>query len=358
MFKKLFGKGGKSKAPKGFHELTIASITKLTDDTVEVSFDIEQDKKSFFKFTPGQYLNFSITINGTEERRSYSICSSPEEKLAVAVKQVENGKVSTWFNQTAEVGQAIFVSSPEGNFVRPKEAKNIVAIAVGSGITPIMSMAKAAESSDVRLKLFYGSRSMNQIIFKDAISNLKNTETTHFLSAEAADDCVHSRINKESFTQAIKNNLELLKSDGFFLCGPEEMIVDICEVLKTFGVNDDKVFYELFTTPTVLGSKSTGSAGGSFSGNSNVTVILDDEAIDFELESDGMSILDKVNKEGYDAPYSCKGGVCCTCKAKIIEGNATMKVNYSLTDREVEDGYILTCQAHPASEALKISYDD
>lgn len=358
MFKKLFGKGGGSKTPKGFYELTISAITKLTDDTVEVSFEIPSDKKSYFKFTPGQYINFAVTIDGNEERRSYSICSGLQEKLSVAVKQVENGKVSTWFNSTAAVGETIFVSAPEGNFVRPKEAKNIVAIAVGSGITPIMSMAKAAESSDVKINLFYGSRTLSQVIFRDELSKLTNTKTSHFLSAEAADDCTNSRINKESFTQAIKSDLEILKSDGFFICGPEEMIVDIVEVLNSFGVSEDKVFYELFTTPTILGSKSTSSEGGSFSGTSKVTVLLDDDSISFDLPSDGPSILDKVNKEGFDAPYSCKGGVCCTCKAKIIEGNATMSVNYSLTDKEVEDGYILTCQSHPASEVLKISYDD
>jgi ring-1,2-phenylacetyl-CoA epoxidase subunit PaaE len=358
LFKKLFGKGGNAKAPKGFYELTISAITKLTNDTVEVSFEISKETKSYFKFTAGQYVNFAITINGNEERRSYSICSGPQENLSVAVKQVESGKVSTWFNTVAAVGDSIFVSAPEGNFVRPKEAKNIVAIAVGSGITPIMSMAKAAESSDVRLNLFYGSRSKSQIIFNDAISNLKNTKTRHFLSSEAADDCVNSRIDKESFTAAIKNDLEILKSDGFFLCGPESMIVDIVEVLNTFGVNEDKIFYELFTTPTVLGTKTTGNTAGTFSGTSKVTVILDDDTVSFDLAAEGASILDKVNKEGFDAPYSCKGGVCCTCKAKIIEGNATMTVNYSLTDKEVEDGYILTCQSHPASEVLKISYDD
>ncbi len=358
MFKKLFGKGGGSKAPKGFYELTIASVRKLTDDTVELSLDIPSDKQSYFKFTPGQYINFSIQLDGKEERRSYSICSGTDEKLAVAVKQVENGKVSTWFNTVASVGDPIFVSPPEGNFVRPKEAKNIVAIAVGSGITPIMSMAKAAELSGVSVKLFYGSRTLNQVIFRNELSGLTNTATSHFLSAEAAEGTINSRINKESFTSVIKGDLELLKSDGFFICGPEEMIVDIVEVLNTFGVSEDKVFYELFTIPTVLGSKTTNATGGSFSGTSKVTVILDDDSVSFDLTSDGSTILDKVNNEGFDAPYSCKGGVCCTCKAKVLEGNATMSVNYSLTDKEVEEGYILTCQAHPASETLKISYDD
>lgn len=358
MFKKLFGKGGKKKAPKGFYELTIASINKLTDNTVEVAFDIAADTKSFFKFTPGQYLNFAIEIDGEEIRRSYSICSGPEEQLAVAVKLVENGKMSTWFNQTAEVGENIFVSPPEGNFVRPKEAKNIVAIAAGSGITPIMSMAKAAEASEVQIQLFYGSRSFDQIIFRDTISQLKNTKATHFLSGEVSEGTVNSRINKEIFTDIIKNDLSILKSDAFFLCGPEQMIMDIEEVLKLFGVNESKIFFELFTTPTLMKSNNTGEATGSFSGTSKVTVLLDDDEMTFDLDADGPAILDKVNQEGFDAPYSCKGGVCCTCKAKILEGNAHMTVNYSLTDQEVEEGYILTCQAHPASESLKISYDD
>ncbi len=358
MFKNLFGKGAKSKAPKGFYELTISGINRLTDDTVEVSFEVPKENQLSFTFTPGQYLNFAITIDGKEERRSYSICSGPKETLSVAVKQVENGKVSTWFNQTAQVGDSIYGAQPGGNFVRPKEVKNIVAIAAGSGITPIMSMAKAAEGSDVHINLFYGSRTSNQIIFKDEISTLTNTKTTHFLSGEAVEGCVNSRISQESLTNAIKSNLELLKSDGFFLCGPETLIVETILVLKNFGVSEDKIFYELFTTPVTLGSKKTEASGNAFSGTSKVTVILDDDSITFDLAADGAAILDQVNKEGFDAPYSCKGGVCCTCKAKILEGNAVMTFNYSLTDKEVEDGYILTCQAHPASDVLKISYDD
>lgn len=357
MFKKLFGKGAKTKAPKGFYELTISAIRKLTDDTVEVSFEIPKDQQSYFKFTPGQYVNVAIEVNEQQERRSYSICSGPDSALSVAVKKVENGTVSKWFNETAEVGMPIFVSPPEGNFVRPKEAKNIVAIAVGSGITPIMAMAKAAEGSEVKIQLFYGSRTLNQVIFKDELAKLSQTTTTHYLSGESADGCISGRIDKESFNSAIKNSLELLKSDGFFICGPETMIVDIVAVLKNFGVSEDKIYYELFTTPTLLASKATADSGSSFSGMSKVTVILDDDSITFDLASDGGTILDRVNKEGMDAPYSCKGGVCSTCKAKILEGNATMAVNYSLTDKDIEEGYILTCQSHPASETLKITYD-
>ena len=357
MFKKLFGKGNKSKTPKGFFDLTIKSIEKLTADTVKVTLDVPSELKTKFSFTPGQYINFSVTINGNEERRSYSICSGKNEDLSVAVKQVEGGKVSTWFNQSAEVNTPIFVSSPEGNFTRSDNAKNIVAIAAGSGITPIMSIAKDIEQVNGSLQLFFGSRTKANILFKDELESLTKTKTTHYLSAEQADDCQNGRIDKSNFSEIIKGNLDLLKSDGFYICGPEQMISDVSESLALFGVNEDKIHYELFTAPTIL--KSAGSTQEStFSGISKVKAILDDEEITFELSSDGDTLLDKVNNEGFDAPYSCRGGVCCSCKAKVLEGKATMKLNYALSEQEVKEGFILTCQAQPASETLVISYDD
>lgn len=357
MFKKLFGKGNKSKTPKGFFELSIKSIDKLTADTVKIILDIPSEFKSKFSFTPGQYINFAIAINGSEIRRSYSICSGKNEDLAVAVKQVEGGKMSTWFNQTAEVNTPIFVSSPEGNFTRATEAKNIVAIAAGSGITPIMSIAKDIEATDGSIQLFFGSRTKATILFKEELESLTKTKTTHYLSAEQADDCQNGRIDKSNFSEIIKGNLDLLKSDGFYICGPEQMIADVSETLKLFGVSDEKVHYELFTTPTILKSDEPAEES-TFSGMSKVKAILDDEEITFELSSDGDTLLDKVNNEGFDAPYSCRGGVCCSCKAKVLEGKAIMKLNYALTEEEVKEGFILTCQARPASETLVISYDE
>ncbi|MFT5779306.1 MAG: ring-1,2-phenylacetyl-CoA epoxidase subunit PaaE [Crocinitomicaceae bacterium] len=357
MFKKLFGKGDKVKAPKGFHTLEISAITKLTDDTVKVEFNVPSNLSAQFGFTPGQYLNFSIDIDGSEERRSYSICSGPNEPIAVAVKRVKDGKVSTWFTTEAEVGQPIFVASPDGNFTRPKEVKNVIAIAAGSGITPIMAMAKAAQGSDRTIQLFYGSRNEGQIIFKSELDELTNTKTTYYLSGEEKSGFGSGRIDKDEFSTIVKSDLEILKADGFFICGPEQLVADVIAVLELFGVDSAKIHYELFTTPVLLKS-NTEDESNDFSGTSKVTVVLDDESITFDLAADGPAILDKVNNEGFDAPYSCKGGVCCTCKAKVIEGKVTMTVNYSLTDNEVEEGYILTCQSHPASETLKLTYDD
>lgn len=355
VFKKLFGKGNKSKAPKGFHSLEIEEVKRLTKDTVQVILDIPNELKSTFTFIPGQYLTFAIDINGTQERRSYSICSGANEPLAVAVKEVAGGKVSTWFNQAAAAGMEVFVSEPEGSFIRKSQATNIVAIAAGSGITPILSIAKDINSISGNMHLLYGNRTNDTIIFKNTLDSLEHVHPHYFLSGESMEGYRSGRISKESLTEFIKSDLSVLKSDGFFLCGPEQLIVDAVEVLETFGVAKDKIHFELFTTPVLM--KSAPTPTSSFSGTSKVSVFLDDEEINFELASDGKVILDMVNSEGYDAPYSCKGGVCSSCKAKIIEGNVTMKLNYSLTDSEIEEGYILTCQAQPASETLKITYD-
>lgn len=354
LFKNLFGKKDKSKSPKGFSEVTINAIDRVTSETVKIVLDVTP---SDFPFTPGQYLNFSVEIDGKEQRRSYSICSGANEPIAVAVKQVENGAVSTWFNKTAEVGMTVLVSKPEGNFVAPAGAKNIVAISAGSGITPIMSIAKNCEESGNKLRLFYGNRSLDTIIFKNEIDALQQTNCTHYLSDTPHPDHESGQLDKDTFSGIIKSDLDLLKADCFFICGPEQMIMNTAEVLELFGVSKEKIKFELFTTPVLLKTEDKKDAGSGFKGKSSVTIILDDEEETFELASSGMSVLDKASKEGIDVPYSCKGGVCSTCKAKILKGDATMTMNYSLTDKDIEEGYVLTCQAHPASEELTISYD-
>ncbi len=360
LFKKLFSKSDSkatSKAPKGYFELSISKLTKLSADTVEVQFQIPAELKLQFTYLPGQYLNFAINVNGKEERRSYSICSDENEPLAVAVKTIDNGVVSNWFYNSAEEGQSIFVASPQGHFT-PKNEKVIVAVAAGSGITPIMSIAKNFEkSADKSLHLFFGNRRAETTIYKSVIDQLKNTSATYFLSKEEKEGYLKGRITKESFVEQVKANLDLLKADGFYLCGPEDMIFGIKEALEMFGVDDSKIHFELFTTPTHHQEESI-TKTSDFTGKSKVKVIIDDEAYEFELDADGKSILEKADSEGADAPYSCRGGVCSTCKAKVTKGKAVMDLNYALTDDEVAQGYILTCQAHPASEELIVNYDE
>jgi ring-1,2-phenylacetyl-CoA epoxidase subunit PaaE len=348
----LFKKKETSKTNHGFHELKVSEVKRLNEKSVLVSFDVPSDLIQEFQFIPGQYLNFEVEIKGEKHRRSYSICSGSNQPLSVAVKAVENGIVSNWFNKQLKVGDTLRVAAPEGNFTLNSEHKNIVAIAAGSGITPIMSIAKALTNGKVNL--FFGNRTKSDAVFLSEIQSMSNVQFTGFLSQEEVEGFHKGRIDKKTFTEIIKSDLNILKADAFFICGPEGMIQDVKETLKLFGVNDKKIKFELFTAPINVEPIQE----VDFKGTSEVTVILDHEKLTFEMKSGNATILDLVEKNGMDAPYSCRGGVCCSCKAKIMEGKATMRVNYSLTDEEVKQGYILTCQAQPNSEKLTISYDE
>lgn len=341
---------------KGYHLLTVSSVEKLTADTVKVTLDIPTNLTSEFQFIPGQYVNLAIDINGKEERRSYSICSGPGEAISFAVKTVKNGKISVWLNKELVPEQKLFVSKPLGSFTLKDSDKNVVAISAGSGITPIISIAKALEKRGGNMHLFYGNRFQESIIFKSEISKLSHVTTKHFLSGETVEGFGTGRIDKESFTNEIKANLDLLKADAYFICGPEQMILDVSSTLEFFGVAKSKIHFELFTTPVLMAPEEK-VVGSNFEGESKIKAILDSEVVEFTLHSKGKSILDAVEKAGLDAPFSCRGGVCCSCKAKIVKGTATMSMNYSLTDKELHDGYILTCQAHPSSEELTITFD-
>jgi ring-1,2-phenylacetyl-CoA epoxidase subunit PaaE len=357
LFRKLFKKKSTSKSHKGFYELSIKEIKRLTHESVKIILDVPSELEATFKYIPGQYINFVIENNGKEERRSYSICSGPDEDLAVAVKAVEGGNISKWFNETAEENMILLVSKPEGNFKLQPTDKKIVAFAAGSGITPMMSIGKALEATDGEMHLLYANRTVKSIIFDEKIKTFKHVTTYHYLDEEVAEGYASGRLDEANVTEFFKQNLDLLQADGFFLCGPEPMIMSGVETLKKFGVAPEKIHYELFTVPTLM-KTATKTEEVDFKGESKVKVILDSESIEFTLKAKGKPILDILDKEGFDAPYSCRGGVCCSCKAKVLKGKATMSLNYALTDEEVEEGYILTCQAHPASEELVVSFDE
>lgn len=350
-FKSLFGNKS-AKTPKGFEAVTVKDVERLNPEAVRILLD---KTTAEWPFEAGQYLDFLIQLDGKEFRRSYSLCSGPNEALSVAVKAIKGGTISNWFNTEVKPGDTLFVKKPEGRFVLPEEAKHIVAIAAGSGITPILSMMKFAEGSERKFRLFYGNKTAEQTLFKREIDSLKNTDCHYFFSKQEVSEHGFGRINKEEFGKIIRQDLSLLKADCFVLCGPEEMIVEMAALLEMFGVQKDKIRYELFTTPVLMKSESTGES--DFTGDAKVSVILDGEKEQFILNSEGKSVLEAAIQAGMDAPYSCKGGVCSSCKGKIVKGKATMKMNYVLTDREVEAGYILTCQAHPASDELELTYD-
>lgn len=353
-----------------FHTLQIADIRKETEDTVSIAFEIPDALKNDYSFLAGQYLTLRSTINGEDVRRSYSLCSAPfEGDWRVAVKQVDKGVFSTYANNDLKKGDVLDVMTPTGNFclhTDSKEIRSYALFAAGSGITPILSIAKTAlkEEPNSDVTLFYGNKNFNSIIFREELEALKNTymdrlRVIHVLSRESlGNDIQKGRINKEKANDLFKAFLKDIPVDAVYICGPEEMILGVKDSMIANGIAEKKVHFELFTTPGVKKTEEKSHSANEQEISSNVSIILDGDRLDLSLSSTGETILDAAQRAGADLPFACKGGVCCTCKAKIIEGSAKMDVNYALEKDEVEAGYILTCQAHPTSEKLVVSFDE
>ena len=347
-------------------EVVLASVKEIKQETsssVSIAFNLPDDLKKDYNYKSGQYITLKSDIGGTDVRRAYSLCSAPfEENFSIGVKAVEGGTMSTFLNQSLRVGDEIEVMEPQGNFLVESVAGINVAFAAGSGITPILSMIKSVLNAGGKFVLFYGNQTVDSTMFKKELDELKlrfdDQFKLHYLySKEPVENPLASgRLSKEKVLALLKNDLELLKADDFYICGPEEMIHHVSEVLKTLGVSEEKIHFELFTTPTKQLDGGT-TATSDFVGESQVTVVMDGDEFEFPLRADGDFILDASMENGADAPFSCKGAVCCTCKAQVLEGKATMDMNYSLSDEEVEEGFILTCQARPASEKLVVDYD-
>lgn len=349
-----------------FHSLKVKEIVKETNDTVSVSFQVPEDLKEAYAFTPGQYLTLKLTINNEEQRRSYSICSSSAEDITVAVKRVENGLVSSYLNEVLKENDEIEVMTPEGNFtLETGQAKKrkFVGFAAGSGITPIMSMIKqlSMDEKETVFTLFYSNKMESDVIFKHQLDQLAgdNLKINYIYTRQKLNNpLLEGRIDKSKAAELIKADLSCLNADAFYLCGPEEMIFNVKSALEEFGVLKTKIKFELFTTPVLMAEKpKQQEADENFDGEALVTVIYDDEETDFNLNKDGDTILDAAMDNDVDVPFSCKGAVCCTCKAKVTEGKVTMDANYALSDQEVEDGYVLACQSHPASAKVTLDFD-
>ncbi|GAA4319977.1 1,2-phenylacetyl-CoA epoxidase subunit PaaE [Flaviaesturariibacter amylovorans] len=355
-----------------FHSLAVKKVQRETDDCVSITFNVPPELQDSFRFRPGQNLTVRKVLNGEELRRSYSICSSPlDGTLRVAVKQVEGGLFSTWANTALKAGDTLDVLPPTGNFtpeLDPQQRKHYVAFAAGSGITPVLSILKTVLATEPgsRCTLVYGNRSKGSIIFKEELEALKDKHIDrfrlyHVLSREKTDAAVnYGRIDRDKCALMVdKRLLDLDASDEFFICGPEEMIFCVRDYLQEQGVHPKRIHFELFTIPGQKKSQvATEQEAVSDAGpRSQVQVKLDGIAFDFDLSYDGHSILDAALKQGADLPYACKGGVCCTCKAKLLEGEVIMKENWGLEPDEVAAGYILTCQAHPRTGTVVVDFD-
>lgn len=327
-----------------FYPLKVEKIRSLTSNSVEIKFEILKELEKKFNFIPGQYITIKKNIKGEDIRRSYSLCSSIEEGICVGVKCVEGGKMSTFLTNDLEEGDVLEVMPPQGNFTL--KGNNVVAICAGSGITPIISMMKAHKKA---FTLIYGNKTKSSTMFYDELNRLDAT-IFHVFSKEKKDGLKHGRINSD-----ILKDILVDKSlfDSYYICGPGEMIDSVSQFLIKEGVEKSKIYFERFTAlETEIKTKEIDTI------NSNVLISVDGDDFEFQLSSNGISILDAAIEAGADAPFSCKGAVCCICKAKVIEGKAIMKQNYSLSEEEVEAGYILTCQAHPISSDIVIDYDE
>ena len=348
----LFKSNKTAQLPKGAHELSVSKVSQLTTEAVQISFEIPETLQKNFQYQAGQYLTLQVEINGKPERRSYSICSGPNEPLAIGVKRLEGGKVSGYL-QKIQAGQSLVVFEPEGNFLLQAAHKKVVALAAGSGITPIMSMLKSA-GSDVHFQLIYGNKSPELTLFLQDIQAQANTTLVPFYSQAKVDTAHEGRIDEAQFKGLIKDDLSLLQADAYFLCGPQAMVEMAEATLDFFGVAKSKIHKELFFATEA----ATAISAPAFSGKSHVKMMLEGDIVEFDMNGPDKSLLELAEKAGLDAPFSCRGGVCSSCRAKVLQGSAEMRINHALTDAEVANGYILTCQAHATSENLIVSFDE
>ncbi len=349
-----------------FHPLKIKNIKKETADCVSVAFEVPAELQATFVYREGQNITLKKIKDGVELRRSYSVCNAPYEKeLKVAIKKVEGGLFSAFANDELQPGDILEVLPPTGNFTTKNIEGNFLAIAAGSGITPIISIIKHSLQTHAQssFTLIYGNQSRSSIIFFEELEAIKNKFIERFnfiniLSREKTEAGINfGRINLEKL-HSLKQVINFKTYTGAYICGPEEMIFASAAFLENEGMAKNNIHFELFTTPGQKNIATAPVAGSEITGpSSSISVKLDGRTFSFDLAYDTESILDAALKQGADLPYACKGGVCCTCRAKLLQGKVHMDVNYALEDAELAQGFILTCQSHPLTEKVVIDFD-
>ena len=352
-----------------FHRLKIKEVKKETADCVSVLFEMPTELKEGFQFTQGQSLTMRTKINGEEIRRTYSLCSSPlDNSWKVAIKKVEGGLFSFFANENLKAGDTLEVMEPVGKFyteLNPSNKKNYLAFAAGSGITPVISIIKTTlrTEPESNFTLVYGNRQRSSIIFFEELEGLKNQFLHRFnfiniLSREKTEAPVNfGRIDSTKLIE-LARLIDYSAMDETFICGPEEMIFCIKDFLQQKKISEKKIHFELFTSSTPKKSKTKTRAEIDTSPQSSITVKVDGRELEFKLSlNDDTSILDAALKQGADLPYACKGGMCCTCKARLLEGEVEMDVHWGLEHEEIEKGFILTCQSHPKTEKVVVDFD-
>lgn len=352
-----------------FYPLTIASIEKETSDCVSLVIEVPDHLKNKFKFSAGQNLTFRIYQNGIEYRRNYSICSGVNDnEWRVAVKRIPNGIFTHYIHELAKQGDSIEVMPPTGNFIIPlkeNEPAHYLGIAAGSGITPILSMIKTALQQNplAKFTLIYGNSYRHSIIFREQLENIKNQYldrfTIHYLLSreKMSSDLYTGRISPEKLDQFKGKLIHFENIDHVFICGPADLIFSSKEYLLQQGLTNKQIHFELFNAPTNSSTSEKTSTTIAEGKMSQVNVKVDGIQFSFSLAQEGVSVLDAALAEGANLPFACKGGVCSTCKAKLIDGKVKMDQNYALEEEELEQGYILTCQSHPTSDCITVDFD-
>ena len=352
-----------------FHSLRVKDLYKDTEQCSVIEFAIPEDLKNTFKYKAGQYLTLRETLNGEDIRRSYSLCSSPiDDEWKVAVKQIADGKFSTYVNQFLKKDDILQVMKPMGRFgtAISEIPKNYIVFTAGSGITPILSMIKThlAKEPNSTFKLFYLNRTVKSIIFKEEIEQLRNQyfgrlEVFYFLTKESRDiELFNGRFTKEKLTVIFNKLVDVAKLDECFLCGPEEMIFLVKDELMEAGMPKEHIHFELFVTGLSTGVKTEiKKVEIQKKEEVEVTIIDGGKEFHFGMNSKDDNVLDAALVAGADLPFACKGGVCSTCKCRVIEGSVKMKVNYALDEKEVSEQFVLSCQAVPTSKKVILNFD-
>lgn len=365
-----------------FYTLKVSELVRETPDAVTLIFDLPEDHKEAFQYTHGQYLTIKITVNGAEERRSYSMCSSPvDDHIAVTVKKVEGGKVSTFLHEKVKAGDELEVMPPDGRFfteLDPDQRKTYYLFGAGSGITPLMSILKTILEKEPLSTVFllYGNRNETSIIFKEQLDRLSRKfagqlVVEHILSQPVREkvgglmgmfkkgtvswDGRIGRINAGEINRFLQEYQPRSREVEYFICGPGSMIDDVKNALLNRGIDKKHIHTEYFSSAK---PQKNGATNGkvSLAEGTPLTAHLDGQAVQIVVPA-GKTILDALLDQGYDPPYSCTAGACSTCMAKIVKGSVEMDACYALDEEEVEEGFVLTCQSRPTSNEIEINFD-
>ena len=347
-----------------FHSLKIKKVVRETSKAVSLWFEVPNELKDVYKFVAGQYLSLEAVISGEPVRRDYSISASPSSgDLTVTIKEIEKGLFSSFANKKIRAGDFLKVAPPKGRFIYnpdKKGPKNIIAFAAGSGITPIISIIKTALTSNNHLKcvLIYGNKSAEQTIFHNALLKLQSKYKERLkiqllFSNESSTNALVGRIDRENTLYTIKNCFDIRQDSNYYICGPEEMMRTVKDVLMAHQIPKNKILFELFTAAKSNQTKNV----ENYNGNVKATIVFEDKATNIRINTD-LNLLEAALAEDIEVPYSCKGGVCSSCICRITKGSAMMRQNSVLTEDELAEGLILSCQAVSTSPEIELNFDD